>query len=329
MKTYNSQNLPLEHFIKNGRNILHYTFKVKDTKAKPANPNSPNAIDQWNDYEAGTFHLDDSVIEDIVKTVNRLNIPAIIDIEFDLGRNAGMTPIKLPILPAVVEKNISDPLFVQRYVDYYDDKRAEQLPAPAGVTDLEYTPLDLAEERKKIPSIDVIEKNQVYLVKEQIRRSILTDYLYALSRVETDRSQIPVLDFICGLNIINEHYNLSEIDPEFVHFERLASVSKKASGPRTPDAAYPEAVYDFSIELQKKKLKTGTPDIYCLKTPGYHIIGLNKGKSPEDVARIARIDRLVAERITYMTAAESIIDQYKRYAPKNPADRLPKQPGSN
>lgn len=325
MKTENSQGLPLEHEVKNGRNFLHYTFKVKDTKAKPANPNSSKPADHWNDYEAGTYHLDDNIIEEIIKTVNRLNIPAVIDIQFDLGRNSHMTPISIPVLPAVVEKNITDPVFVQRYVDYFDDKRTEQLPAPDGVTELEYIPLNLEEERAKIPSIDIVEKNQAFLVKEQIRRAILTEYLYSLSKVETDRSQIPILDFISGLNIINEHYDLREIDPEFVHFEKTSTFFKEASGPRTPDEVYPKVIHGFSIELQKKKHQNQTPDIYCFKTPGYQIVGLRQGKTPEEIARNARIDKLIAERITYMSKAESIISQYKRYVAKNPIDRLPKQ----
>lgn len=329
MKTYNSQNLPLEHVVKNGRNFLLYNFKVKDTKAKPANPNSPKAIDQWNDFEAGTYFLDNAVIEDIVKTVNKMNIPAVLEINFDLGRNAHIAPIKIPILPAVVEKNIDDSTFIQRYTDFYDDKRTEQLPAPKGVDDLTLTPLNLEEERAKTPYIDIIESNQVVLVKEQIRRLIITEYLYAKSRLETDRDQIPIIEFIEGLNIINEYYDLRQIDPEDIHFDKVSSLSKKLAGAYVKDSEYPDAIHEFSIKLQQQKGQSPSRDVYCLKTPGYHVIGLRCGKNPEQIANIARLDALVAERITNMSKTESIIDLYKRKLPKNPEDFLPKQPGNN
>ena len=36
MKTYNSENLPLEHIVKSGRSVLHYKFVIKNTLAKIA-----------------------------------------------------------------------------------------------------------------------------------------------------------------------------------------------------------------------------------------------------------------------------------------------------
>lgn len=82
MQTYNSQNLPLEHIVKSGRNILHYQFVVKNTKAKPADKTSSKVADRWNDDEPVTRALDEVLIEKIVKTVNKMGIPAIIDIVF-------------------------------------------------------------------------------------------------------------------------------------------------------------------------------------------------------------------------------------------------------
>ena len=96
MHTYNSRNLPLEHVVKSGRNILHYQFVVKNTKAKPADKTSSKAADRWNDDEPVTRALDKELIEKIVKTVNSLGYPAIIDIVFK-NDVAGYTPLPIQI----------------------------------------------------------------------------------------------------------------------------------------------------------------------------------------------------------------------------------------
>lgn len=307
MQTYNSQNLPLEHIVKSGRNILHYKFVVKNTQAKPATRSSSNTIDHWNDDEPATRALDEVLIEKIVKTVNKMGIPAIIDIVFK-NDVAGYTPlpIQIPILPIAIEAQKDIPQFLDKYILYHNDVYAREQNAKL---------------KKSGFPFDTYQTSKINLIKEQIRRELMYMYLFEESKIADAGQGTNGYKWLAGLNIINNHYNLDDLSKRPLHRDKLYSIMPTTPDMNTTNADYSRAIREFSEQVQT----ANDGSIYLMSTPGIHIIGLNPGKSPTEIARRAKFEELLADQIMNQNYFNGVIKRYQTTVPNE--KRKQSQPG--
>ena len=307
MHTYNSRNLPLEHIVKSGRNILHYKFVVKNTQAKPADKTSSKAADRWNDDEPVTRALDKELIEKIVKAVNSLGYPAIIDIVFE-NDDAGYTPlpIQIPILPIAIEAQRDIPQFIEGYIGSHNE---------------EYVRKQTTALKKSGFPFESHLITKINLIKEQIRRELMFRYLSEAAKIADAGEGSNGYKWLEGLNIINNHYNLADLGQRPIHRGKLYSIMPTPPNMSTTNADYSRAIREFSEQVQI----ANDGSIYLMSTPGIHVIGLNPGKSPTEIARRAKFDELLADQIMNHDLFYQIIEKYLKKVPKAP--KKPSQPG--
>ena len=303
MKTYNSQNLPLEHVVKSGRDILHYNVLVRRTPATPAIPGSKKPSDFLNGQESPTYNLDNYTIENAVKTVNKLGIPAIIEIEFkQYPSSYTPDPIRVVLFPLSIELQSDDVTFVNEYIYAHNDSYAR----------------DMADKlRTQGVDLGALEAQKIEIVKEQIRRSIIWQYLLEKTRTTENPQREKMLRWIESLNIINDHYDIRQIAAEDVELRHLSEIT-------SDDNDYAKSVEAFSRELQTIRLYNGMKTVFAFKTPGLHVIGLKIGNTPEEIEKNAQFDKLLTQHIADQVHFETMIDRYKRIVPKP----LPQTPTS-
>lgn len=307
MQTYNSQNLPLEHIVKSGRNILHYKFVIKNTQTKPANRNSSNPIDHWNDDEPATRALDEVLIEKIVKTVNKMGIPAIIDIVFE-NKFSSYTPspMKIPVFPAAIEYQKDKPQFLDKYILYHDDAYARE---------------QNAELKKSGFPFDAYQTSKINLIKEQIRRELMYKYLFEEAKIADAGQGTNGYKWLAGLNIINNHYDLDALSRRPFHIDKLYSIMPTTPDMNTTNADYSKAIREFSEQSQTKFDET----IHLFSTPGTHILGLKQGKSSTEIARWAKFEELLADQIMNQDYFNLAMARYQTTVPNE--KRKQTQPG--
>lgn len=305
MKTYNSQNLPLEHVVKSGRDILHYNILVRRTPATPAIPGSKKPSDFLNGQESPTYNLDNYTIENAVKTVNKLGIPAIIEIEFkQYPSSYTPDPIRVALFPLSIELQSDDVTFVNEYIYAHNDSYAR----------------DMADKlRTQGVDLDALEAQKIEIVKEQIRRSIIWQYLLEKTRTTENQQREKMLRWIESLNIINDHYDIRQIAAEDVELRHLSEIT-------SDDNDYAKSVEAFSRELQTIRLYNGMKTVFAFKTPGLHVIGLKIGNTPEEIEKNAQFDKLLTQHVADQVHFETMIDRYKRIVPKPLPQKPPTKP---
>lgn len=314
MKTENSENLPLEHIVKSGRDFLHYKFIIRNTFAEPAKLKPVKSSDSWNDQESPTYNLDNHSIENIVETVNRLGIPATIDISFKpISSSYTPSPIRIDVFPVAIELNKDDIKFVNEYIYSQREDYARELADSL---------------RAQGVDIDALVAQKIEIIKEQIRRTIIWEYLVEKRLLSKNEMTQNKLKWIEGLNIIDDHYDLRKIAASDIEVKELSRIiPDEYSGTFFSDSVYVEAIEKFSRELQTLRNQTGLDTVFALKTPGKHVMGLQVGHTPEEIERIVRFDKLLAESEISQSQFETIIERYKRVVPRPPQQKPPTKPG--
>ena len=297
MQTYNSQNLPLEHIVKSGRNILHYKFVIKNTQAKPANRSSSNPIDHWNDDDPSTRTLDETLIDAIIKKVNELGIPANIDISFENKFGITPSPMNIFVLPTAIEIQKDKPNFIAEYIYSHDEHFAK-----AQAAELKRSGLKLG----------ILQDLKVKLVKEQIRRTLIYQYLLEQTKIQNNPNTTNPLKWLEGLNIINNHYDLAGMASRKVHLKKTDSIVPRDKSLATENLVYADAIREFSKNLQL----SGDDAIYLFSTPGVNVIGLNRGTTASKIDYNADFDKHLMLHIAEQTQLSSIVNEYMRKVPK-------------
>ena len=297
---YNSEGLPIKAIGINqhatNKHFLHYHQDVFYAGAKPGDKNAPRAVDKIADDDPHTRVLDEDGLDKIVKTVDEYGYPALCEITLKNKDKSIIKTIPLYVLPTCVEARKQNYEFVDR----------KYIPTWTPETTRKQTEQD---KQSKNYNFEEEQKFNINALKEHLRRELLSTYFNAKQNENTYLTEL-----IEGLNIINNHYDVSKLRQAKVKNVKLSDVY-----PEITTGDYQKNIINATAHFSKKfqTENAGTFDVCEMGGCGYHLIGLKKGKTAQDIERYAKLDAVMVQTAIDMEHRnKSIVSKYMET--KNP-----------
>lgn len=221
----------------------------------------------------GTTDPIEPIIESAIEEVNKECLPMMLTINFEEKYCQDFSSMTIPILPTCAEYHKHEGLFPMRY---------GAIGTPDKIYDLMQDDL-----QNKRYNLDIQKKIQIEDIKEYIRKNLINYY----ARVLRNNSSKENLHIVENYQILVQKYDIEKLKNATIENMNMSMLSEKL-GDRNIDPF--EAIYKFSKLFQTKTANNN--DVCFVYGNGTHLIGLKKGRTPEEIEKIAREDAENAKR---------------------------------
>ncbi len=235
-----------------------------------------------------------SIMQAIVKACDECGVPANVAIKFYLAQNRKLMSLDVPILPTIVEMNKNNSHFVQIYVNCEDD------------TDVRSKTKEATKTREAKAKFKTAADDNAYNAVLYIQRELALKCLELKAKESKTQDDVELIRVLENLTLVKP-LSLASVKKPNVGFKLVKGLDYREEDSRAADY---EAARDYSIKFQQEH--AGTSDVeLVLISENQSIIGLNKGKTPEEIAYYAELDaRANQAKFDKEVLDESIVSNY-------------------
>ena len=230
--------------------------------------NNTDSMSKFEEDEYPSENLENHLIRAIVERNDAYGVPSTLTLKFKLSQNEIFTTMQIKILPSVINaqkddsKAVSDYVHFQTHEDVQEQTRSLKKSNPAAYN-------------------QAVQEN-VQSIVDYIKRELAIKYLLIKRSSYHNSHDRAVMKYLENLSILRE-YELDKIAPQSIKAKKLVDMSYIEE----PDEAEKDfyAMVDFSRKVQTYSKEPVVCFTYVRENE--NIVGLKKGKTPEEVERFA------------------------------------------